>query len=125
MFSVYFRYIFPGLALGAHLAQGNVVSDHMIMAASEALAGLIEPEELAQGQVYPNMQAIRAISLRVAVEVLKAAAEEGRLANAAALRALGFGDAALEDFVRRQMYVPEYTSLVAPGPAVNHPHHGA
>jgi malic enzyme len=111
--------------LGAHLAQGNVVSDHMIIAASEALAGLIEPEELAQGRVYPNMRSIRAISLRVAVEVIKAAAEEGRLANQAALRALGFGEAALEDFVRGQMYVPEYSSLVAPGPVLNHPHHGA
>jgi malic enzyme len=96
----------------------------MIMAASESLAALITPEELAQGRVYPNMHRIRDISLRVATQVLKAAAEEGHVGSPAALRAMARGDAALENFVFRQMYTPTYTSIVAPGPAPTH-HHGA
>lgn len=87
----------------------------MLMAASESLAALLTPEELAQVQVYPDFGRIREISVRVAVEVMKAAAEEGHLANTSALRALSAdGDAGLASFVRRQMYVPEYCSLVAP-----------
>ncbi len=41
----------------------------------------ITPEELAEGRVYPNMHKIRDISLTVALETLKAAAEEGHLHN--------------------------------------------
>lgn len=39
-------YIFPGLALGAHLLQSGTISDNMIMAAAEAVAQSITPEEV-------------------------------------------------------------------------------
>lgn len=53
------RYIFPGLALGAHLAKSGVVSDLMLTAASEALPQLIPEADRKRGQVYPPLKNIR------------------------------------------------------------------
>jgi len=84
--------------MGAFLAQGNAISDHMLMAAAEALPSLITPEELAQGRVFPDLRNIRDISLHIAMEVIKAAADEGLVANPSALRAMGKGDKALRRY---------------------------
>lgn len=48
-----------GLAWGVHLAEPGVVTDDMIMAASETLPKLIRDEDLAAGKVYPRLEEIR------------------------------------------------------------------
>ena len=53
------RYIFPGLAMGAHLAGSKTVSDTMLTAASEALPQLIPEEDKKRGCVYPSLHLIR------------------------------------------------------------------
>ncbi|EFN53662.1 hypothetical protein CHLNCDRAFT_136414 [Chlorella variabilis] len=97
-------YIFPGLAMGAYLARGNIVTDGMLMAAAESLADMITPQELAAGRVYPNMNKIRDISLNVALETMKAAAEEGHLHNPHAMRELSRGDDHLRRYIQKHMY---------------------
>ncbi|CAN0147411.1 unnamed protein product [Ascophyllum nodosum] len=57
-------YVFPGLALGAKLCQATLVTDEMIMAASEALASCNSPEELAQGRIYPGLSDVRGMSAK-------------------------------------------------------------
>lgn len=113
-------YIFPGLAMGAFLARGNIVTDGMLMAAAESLAYLITPEELEAGRVYPNMHKIRDISLNVALETMKAAAEEGHLHNDIAMRELSKGDEYLRRYIHKHMYWPAYTNLQPPPPGYSH-----
>ncbi|PSC74934.1 malic enzyme [Micractinium conductrix] len=108
-------YIFPGLAMGAFLARGNIVTDNMLMAAAESLVEEITPEELAEGRVYPNMHKIRSISLNVALETMKAAAEEGHLHNENAMRELSRGDENLRNYIHKHMFWPQYSNLIPAG----------
>lgn len=90
----------------------NAISDTMLHAAAEALPKCLTHDELMEGRVYPNMKNIRYISLRVAMEVIKTAADEGYVASTNLMRALGKGDDALQQYVSRYMYYPKYSSLV-------------
>ncbi len=107
-------YIFPGIALGAHLTKGNIVSDKMIVAAAESLRDMITEEEIKQGQVYPDLHDIRRVSCHVAAEVIKAAYDEGNVTNSTLIRALRKGDNELIRFIKANMYWPEYQPLVSP-----------
>ena len=63
-------------------------------------------------QVYPDLRNIRDISALVAVDVIKAAAEDEMVANRELKARLPRGNAAVLRWVKRQMYWPEYRSLV-------------
>ena len=121
-------YVFPGLALGAHLAQGNCVTDHMLMSAAESLPKLISKDELHKGRVFPDLKNIREISLNVACEVVKAAADEGQLSNPWLIKALAHSEERLKRCIQSHMWWPEYRSLVPPskgafiGAAIAHQH---
>ena len=52
-------YIFPGLALGAHLGKTGTVTDMMIQTSAEALPELITPEDLRLGYVFPRLSDAR------------------------------------------------------------------
>ena len=54
----------------------------------------------------------RAISTRVAADVIKTADQEGRVTNPSAKRELKKGDAAVLDWVEGKMYKPQYDSLI-------------
>lgn len=105
------RYIFPGLALGASLGRTKILTDHMVMAAAEALPKKLTVDERRRRAVYPDLAAIRNISAHMAVEVIKAAAEEDMVHGPAAAK-LGKGDDALLRWVQKHMYSPEYRSIV-------------
>ncbi len=70
-------FIFPGLGLGALLANSTVVSDSMVTAASEACANAVSVEELDQGMLYPNIERLREVSAQVARAVAQQAIAEG------------------------------------------------
>ena len=54
LYIYFFRFIFPGLGLGAALGQTGRVSSLMINKASEALVELITDEDLSRGAVFPG-----------------------------------------------------------------------
>jgi len=70
-------YIFPGVGLGVLATQSRIVTDTMFLAAARTLAEMVTPEELAEGRVYPHLNRIREVSLRIATEVARVAYSEG------------------------------------------------
>ena len=70
-------FIFPGMGLGVIIVRAREVTDGMFLSAARALADNTDPELVAQGQLYPNIDDVREVSRSVAVAVARAAIEEG------------------------------------------------
>ena len=91
--------VFPGLGLGAIVARASRMSDHMIFAAAEAVADLIDATTPG-ASLLPQINDVRETSVAVARAVAQAAAEDG------VARARLEPD--LEAQVRRSMWEPVY-----------------
>ena len=70
-----FRYIFPGLALGAALGQTGVVTNAMINRSAEALVELLSEDDLARRATFPENLDIRQISAHLAMRVIQQASK--------------------------------------------------
>ena len=68
--------IFPGLGLGVAAAQATRITDGMIMAAAETLAGQVNAYRPG-ASLLPGMSELRPVSAHVALAVARAAAAEG------------------------------------------------
>ncbi|KAI9599516.1 hypothetical protein BDF19DRAFT_428966 [Syncephalis fuscata] len=101
-------YIFPGLGLGAILAQPPHVTDEMIYTAAAALAATRTEDEVAAGDLYPRIQRIRDVSAKVAAAVIRQAVNDGQASSSAAIAAAKSGDAGLLAYVHRNMWHPSY-----------------
>jgi malic enzyme len=70
-------FCFPGIGLGAVVAEAREVTDEMFLVAAAAMASAVSGERLAQGAIYPHQSELRAVSRAVAVAVVKAARDAG------------------------------------------------
>jgi len=70
-------YIFPGVGLGALVCEAREVTDAMFLVAAQTLAGLVGPDDLAVGRVYPSLTKVREVSLQIAAAVAAAAYDAG------------------------------------------------
>jgi malate dehydrogenase (oxaloacetate-decarboxylating) len=68
--------IYPGIGLGTIVSQASHVTDGMLLAAAEAIAGLVDVSRPGAG-LLPEVENLRAVSASVAVAVAKRAVEEG------------------------------------------------
>ncbi len=69
-------FVFPGLGLGTLVAGAARVSDDMLNAAVDALSSAVTDEELSAGLLYPAMNRLREVSLRVAAAVQARAVDD-------------------------------------------------
>jgi malate dehydrogenase (oxaloacetate-decarboxylating)(NADP+) len=98
-------YIFPGVGLGVVCTGARRVTDEMFIKAAKTLASLIQESELAEGRVYPALNRIHEVSHAIAVAV----AEEAYAQNLATQPR----PENLPDYIRSQMFKPEYSNAVA------------
>jgi malate dehydrogenase (oxaloacetate-decarboxylating)(NADP+) len=96
-------YIFPGVGLGASYCGASCVTDNMFLEAARVLAGEVREDELRDGRVYPQLNRIRAVSLKIAAAVVRSAIRDGLT---------DMNDhASLEDGISSSMYYPHYPEL--------------
>ncbi len=92
--------VFPGIGLAVLVVGATRVSDEMFLAASRALAALVDDECLSAGQMYPQISGMREVSAAVA--------------KAVALEAIDSGLAApmedLDSAIAAAMWYPEYVA---------------
>ena len=71
-------FVFPGIGLGAMVADASGISDGMILAAARALADMVPRARLRAGALYPPIGSLREVSRRVALAVAREAVRTGR-----------------------------------------------
>jgi malic enzyme len=62
-------FIFPGVGLGAIVAESSVITDTMFLRAATELAASVSDERLATGALFPPIATLRAVSRRIAIAV--------------------------------------------------------
>lgn len=70
-------YIFPGVGLGALVAESSQVTDRMFLKAARSLASQVTDDDLALGRIFPALTKIRDVSLAIATVVAEEAFAAG------------------------------------------------
>ena len=93
-------FIFPGMGLGAIVAEARQITDEMFLLAAHTLADMVSPERLAVGSLYPSVSDLRKVSREIAAKVVCQSRDcgVGRL----------YRDDEVYDAVDSAMWYPEY-----------------
>uniref|UniRef100_A0A8C6IWZ9 Malic enzyme n=2 Tax=Melopsittacus undulatus TaxID=13146 RepID=A0A8C6IWZ9_MELUD len=98
-------YVFPGVALGVTACGIRHISDEIFLITAESIAAQVTEQNLAEGRLYPPLDTIREVSLKIAVKIVDWAYKHGH--------ASWYPEPAdKEAFVKQLMYSPEYDSFV-------------
>jgi malic enzyme len=69
-------YVFPGVGLGAMVAEANVLTDAMFTRAAETLAAMVGEDDLKAGKLFPPLSKLRPISQAIAEAVVREARDQ-------------------------------------------------
>ena len=70
-------FIFPGVGLGAIVSRASEITDEMFGVAATTLAGLVRPDGVARGALYPPIADLRRVSRAIAIAVATQARQSG------------------------------------------------
>jgi len=93
-------FVFPGIGLGAVVAEAREVTDEMFLVASEALAQHVTQDRLDEGALYPHQSQLRTVSRAVAVAVARCARDCGVGRH--------FQDEEIEPAIDAMVWQPDY-----------------
>jgi malate dehydrogenase (oxaloacetate-decarboxylating) len=96
-------FVFPGIGLGTIVARASRITDRMLEASAITVAGLVE-HSTTGSSLLPDMKNLRAVSASVAIEVVKAAIEDG---------VAGHKPDDIIQAVQDHMWHPKYPSIFA------------
>jgi malic enzyme len=101
-------FVFPGVGLGALVAEAREVTDGMFAAAARQLAEEIHDTDLRAGSLYPPIANIRRVTVGIARAVVRQARDEG----------VGrpLPDEAIAAAVAEAMWFPEYPPYLSGSP---------
>lgn len=109
-------YVFPGIGLATILCEAAHVTESMIYASAAGLAASLNADEIARGDLYPELKRVRQVSVTVAREVIRAAQREGVDRH----KMLQFmSDAELDAFIVSKMYDPKIIELAGSSRSVS------
>ena len=93
-------FIFPGVGLGAIVAEAHEITEDMFLIAARTLAEMVPADRLAAGSLYPAASDLREVSRRIAVNVVSQCRDcgVGRL----------YRDEEILDAIDAAMWFPEY-----------------
>jgi malic enzyme len=101
-------YIFPGVGLGAIVAEARTIPDEAFLVAAARVASLTPPERLDAGALYPAISDLRCVSRAIAVDVARVIRDAGLSGCAEPL-----DDEAIPAAVDAAMWTPVYRPYVA------------
>ncbi|XP_023845146.1 NADP-dependent malic enzyme [Salvelinus sp. IW2-2015] len=94
-------YVFPGVGLGVTACAIRHVTDEIFLTTAETIADLVTEKDLSEGRLYPPLNTIRDVSLKLAVKIVEFAYEHK-------LATLYPEPEDKEAFVRSLIYSPDY-----------------
>jgi malate dehydrogenase (oxaloacetate-decarboxylating) len=93
-------YIFPGIGLGVVASNIDLISDAMLMAASDTLAASSPLANTGEGELLPPLTDVVALSKKIALAVARVAKEQGL--------GIDVSDEQLEARIERNFWLPQY-----------------
>ena len=96
-------FIFPGLGLGAIVAESRTITDRMFLLAARTLADAVTPDRRETGALYPPVSLLRSVSRSIAIAVAR---EAHRVRASPGIAPAS--DAELEAIVDDAMWWPAY-----------------